>query len=104
MSKIYLTPYRKTEYLRSEENYSIGRYHFNDQSIYPSPVARVARSRKTKLWGWEYEDLDGKCEPIWIYDLPNRIEELKEKLDKKLIETGYVLLTQEKYDKLSLLI
>jgi len=103
MNRKYLTPYRKSKmYWATEENYSIGRHLFNDSSCVP--IARIARSKITGLYGWEYQDMDGKCEPIWIYDLPNRIEELKEKMDCKLIECGYVLLTQEQCEKYMLLI
>lgn len=102
MNRKYLTPYRITNYWNTEENYSIGRFLFNDHSI--TPIARIARSKITELYGWEYQDADGKYEPMWIYDLPDRIEELKEKLDCKLIECGYVLLTQEQCEKFKLLI
>ena len=102
MNRKYLTPYCKTMFWNTEENYSIGRFEFNNNTI--TPIARIARSKNTKLFGWEYQDMDGKCEPMWIYDLPDRIEELKEKMDRKLIECGYVLLTQEQCEKLTLLI
>jgi hypothetical protein len=104
MNRSYLEPYRESHHKSNEENYSIGRYLLNDKSMFPIPIARIARSRLTKLWGWEYQDIDGKCEPMWIYDLPDRIEELKEKMDRKLIECGYILLTQEQCEKFKLLI
>lgn len=104
MSKMLLTPYRETEYLSTEESYSIGRFIFDDKSLYPGSVCRIARSRITKLYGFEYQDMEGKCEPIWVYDNRDSIEYMKDMIDQKLIACGYTLLTQEQYDKLSVLI
>lgn len=104
MSKILLTPYIKTPFLSAEENSSIGRFVFNDKSMYPHTICRIARSLHTKLYGYEYQDMEGKCEPIWVYDNQYNIEFMKNMVDQKLIACGYTLLTQEQYDKLSVLI
>lgn len=52
MNSKYLTPYKKCHYNGAVEEYSIGRFIFNDQSAFPYPVGRIARSKITLLLGW----------------------------------------------------